>query len=42
MVDIGNVNGYSMFVFYWLKKNVGKYGFINNVGGEYWYWKYIC
>jgi peptidoglycan hydrolase-like protein with peptidoglycan-binding domain len=39
-MDIGGVNGYGTRAFNWLKNNASKYGFVNDVRGEYWHWTY--
>lgn len=39
-MDIGGVNGYGTKAFNWLKANAGRYGFRNDVGGEFWHWTY--
>jgi peptidoglycan hydrolase-like protein with peptidoglycan-binding domain len=39
-MDIGGVNGYGTKAFNWLKNNAGKYGFVNDVPGEFWHWTY--
>lgn len=39
-MDIGGVNGYGTAAFNWLKNNAGKYGFKNDVAGEFWHWTY--
>ena len=39
-MDIGGVNGYGTAAFNWLKGNAGKYGFVNDVPGEFWHWTY--
>lgn len=38
--DIGGVGGYNTRAYRWLKANAGKYGFVNDVRGEYWHWTY--
>lgn len=39
-MDIGGVNGYGTAGFSWLKKNADKYGFVNDVPGEWWHWTF--
>jgi peptidoglycan hydrolase-like protein with peptidoglycan-binding domain len=39
-MDIGGVNGYGTKAFNWLKNNADKYGFKNDVAGEFWHWTY--
>jgi peptidoglycan hydrolase-like protein with peptidoglycan-binding domain len=39
-VDIGGVNGYGTKAFKWLQANAGRYGFVNDVRGEFWHWTY--
>jgi peptidoglycan hydrolase-like protein with peptidoglycan-binding domain len=39
-VDIGNVGGYGTRAYSWLRNNAGRFGFVNDVGGEYWHWTY--
>lgn len=39
-IDVGGVNSYGTRAFAWLSKNARKYGFVNDVGGEYWHWTY--
>jgi len=39
-VDIGGVNGYGTKAFKWLQANAGKFGFVNDVKGEWWHWTY--
>jgi LAS superfamily LD-carboxypeptidase LdcB len=39
-MDIGSVNGYGTKAFNWLKNNADKYGFKNDVAGEFWHWTY--
>lgn len=39
-VDIGGVNVYGTNAFKWLAKNAGRYGFVNDVKGEFWHWTY--
>lgn len=38
--DISGVNGYNTRAYRWLQANAGKYGFVNDVRGEYWHWTY--
>lgn len=39
-VDIGGVGGYRTRAFKWLKANAPRYGFVNDVRGEYWHWTF--
>jgi len=39
-VDIGNVGGYSTRAYNWLRNNARRFGFVNDVGGEYWHWTF--
>lgn len=39
-MDIGGVNGYGTAAFNWLRNNASKYGFRNDVRGEFWHWTY--
>jgi LAS superfamily LD-carboxypeptidase LdcB len=39
-VDIGGINGYGTKAFKWMQQNAGRYGFINDVRGEFWHWTY--
>ena len=39
-MDIGGVNSYGTAAYNWLKNNASKYGFKNDVAGEYWHWTY--
>ncbi len=39
-VDIGNVGGYGTRAYNWLRNNAGRFGFVNDVRGEYWHWTY--
>lgn len=40
-IDIGgSLQGYGTAAFSWLKANASKYGFVNDVGGEWWHWTY--
>ena len=39
-MDIGGVNGYSTRAYSWLKNNARRFGFVNDVAGEYWHWTY--
>ncbi len=38
--DISGVGGYGTRAYRWLQANAGRYGFVNNVRGEYWHWTY--
>ncbi len=39
-IDINMPGGYNGATYAWLKANGGKYGFVNDVGGEPWHWTY--
>ena len=39
-MDIGGVNGYGTAAYRWLSANAGRFGFKNDVGGEYWHFDY--
>lgn len=39
-MDIGGVNSYGTRAYAWLRANAGKYGFRNDVAGEWWHWTY--
>jgi peptidoglycan hydrolase-like protein with peptidoglycan-binding domain len=39
-IDIGNVGGYNTRAYNWLKENAGRFGFVNDVAGEFWHWTY--
>jgi LAS superfamily LD-carboxypeptidase LdcB len=39
-MDVGGINGYNTKAYSWLKANAAKYGFKNDVGGEYWHWTF--
>jgi LAS superfamily LD-carboxypeptidase LdcB len=39
-MDIGGVGGYNTRTFNWLKANAGRFGFVNDVRGEYWHWTF--
>jgi peptidoglycan hydrolase-like protein with peptidoglycan-binding domain len=39
-VDIGGIGGYGTRAYNWLKHNAPRYGFVNDVGGEFWHWTY--
>jgi peptidoglycan hydrolase-like protein with peptidoglycan-binding domain len=38
--DVGGINGYGTAAYKWLQNNAGKYGFVNDVKGEFWHWTY--
>lgn len=38
--DIAGVGGYNTRAYRWLKNNASRFGFRNDVGGEYWHWTY--
>lgn len=39
-MDISNVGGYGTRTYQWLKENARRFGFVNDVSGEYWHWTY--
>lgn len=39
-MDTGGVNGYGTAAYSWLRSNASRYGFKNDVAGEYWHWTY--
>jgi peptidoglycan hydrolase-like protein with peptidoglycan-binding domain len=39
-MDVGGVNGYQTAAYSWLSRNAKRFGFVNDVGGEYWHWTY--
>jgi len=39
-MDIGGIGSYSSKAFNWMKNNASKYGFVNDVRGEYWHWTF--
>lgn len=39
-MDIKGVGSYGSAAYKWLKANAGRYGFVDDVGGEYWHWHY--
>lgn len=39
-MDIGGVGGYGTRAFRWLRANAPRFGFINDVPGEFWHWTY--
>lgn len=39
-VDIGGVGGFNTPAYSWLKSNASRYGFVNDVRGEYWHWTF--
>lgn len=39
-MDVGGVGGYSTRAYSWLAHNAKRFGFVNDVGGEYWHWTY--
>jgi peptidoglycan hydrolase-like protein with peptidoglycan-binding domain len=39
-MDIGGVGGYNTKAYNWLKNNANKYGFVNDVRGEFWHWTF--
>jgi hypothetical protein len=39
-MDVGGVGGYNTKAYNWLKNNASKYGFQNDVRGEYWHWTF--
>ncbi len=38
--DIAGVGGYNTRAYRWLRANAGRFGFVNDVRGEYWHWTY--
>ncbi|HEY3450397.1 MAG TPA: M15 family metallopeptidase [Myxococcales bacterium] len=38
--DIAGVGGYNTRAYRWLRNNAGRFGFSNDVRGEYWHWTY--
>jgi LAS superfamily LD-carboxypeptidase LdcB len=40
-IDIGNVGGYGSAAYAWLKENARRFGFVDDVRGEYWHWRYV-
>ena len=39
-VDLGGIGGYGTRAYNWLQQNAPRYGFVNDVGGEFWHWTY--
>jgi peptidoglycan hydrolase-like protein with peptidoglycan-binding domain len=39
-MDIGGIGSYSSKAFNWMKNNASKFGFVNDVRGEYWHWTF--
>jgi len=39
-VDLGGIGGYGTRAYRWLQQNAPRYGFHNDVGGEFWHWTY--
>ncbi|MBI3182107.1 MAG: D-alanyl-D-alanine carboxypeptidase family protein [Myxococcales bacterium] len=39
-MDIGNVGGYGTATYRWLQQNASRFGFANDVRGEYWHWTF--
>lgn len=39
-MDIGGVRSYGTRAYKWLQANAGRFGFVNDVRGEYWHWTY--
>lgn len=39
-MDIGGVRGYGTRAYTWLQANGARFGFVNDVRGEYWHWTY--
>jgi LAS superfamily LD-carboxypeptidase LdcB len=37
-VDIGGVGSYQSAAYAWLSANARRFGFVNDVSGEYWHW----
>ncbi len=41
-MDLNGVGGYGTRAYGWLSANAGRFGFVNDVGGEYWHWTYTA
>ncbi len=39
-MDIGGVGGYRTRAYRWLAANARRFGFVNDVRGEFWHWTY--
>jgi peptidoglycan hydrolase-like protein with peptidoglycan-binding domain len=39
-MDVGGVGGFSTRAYSWLSHNAKKFGFVNDVPGEFWHWTY--
>ncbi|HVG59660.1 MAG TPA: D-alanyl-D-alanine carboxypeptidase family protein, partial [Hyalangium sp.] len=39
-MDVGGIGGYNTKAYNWLKNNASKYGFQNDVRGEFWHWTF--
>jgi len=39
-MDLNGVGGYGTRTFQWLANNARRFGFVNDVGGEYWHWTF--
>lgn len=39
-MDLSGVGGYRTRTYAWLRANAGRFGFVNDVRGEYWHWTY--
>lgn len=39
-IDIGGIGSFSSVAYKWLTMNAGRYGFRNDVRGEYWHWTF--
>lgn len=39
-MDIGGVGGFGTRAYNWLRANAGRFGFVNDVAGEFWHWTY--
>lgn len=39
-MDVGNVGGFGTRAYNWLSSNAKRYGFVNDVPGEFWHWTY--
>ena len=39
-MDLSNVGGYGTAAYRWLQANAGRFGFVNDVGGESWHWTF--
>ena len=39
-MDVGGVGGYGTSAYRWLSNNAKRFGFVNDVSGEFWHWTY--